>query len=45
MEAAARLDDRLAEDNAKGRIADPARRGLIEPVPPESNIEIGKLGK
>jgi hypothetical protein len=30
MEAAARLDDRLAEDNAKGRIVDPAGTKLIE---------------
>ena len=30
MEAAARLDDRLAEDNAKGVIADPAGAKVIE---------------
>ena len=30
MEAAARLDDRLAEDNAKGSIADPGGTKLIE---------------
>jgi hypothetical protein len=30
MEAAARLDDRLAEDNAKGMIADPAGTKVIE---------------
>lgn len=30
MEAAARLDDRLAQDNAKGMIADPAGAKVIE---------------